>query len=229
MSTRSETLRRASRRTATSIFGMIAVAAIAWSQAASAAPKDKAGVVDAVSQEQVGAAFSMLGRTASGITTKVRTRVRPGRAHTLWYVIFNAPEHCSDAVCGQDDIFADPRNHAAGFNAAQIPATRASVVSGSAGAVSNGSGRLKLDGGLAVGEVPAGPKRVVIGRGADGALVPLGVVTGLEDAARAVIIVVLQDHGRAHRDPALLQQQLTSFEGACNPVCADAQFAVHAP
>lgn len=229
MMTRLDAMARARRRTATGAFGMIAVAAIVWSQAASAAPKDKAAVLDAATQEQVVSAFSMLDRTAAGIATKVRTRVGAGRAHTLWYVIFNAPEHCSDAVCGQDDIFVDPRDHAAGFNAAQIAATRASLVSGGTGAVSNRAGRLKLDGGLEVGEVPAGPKQVVIGRGEDGALVPLGVVTGLEDARRAVIIVVVQDHGPAHRDAGLLQEQLTSFEGACNPRCADVQFAVHAP
>lgn len=229
MRTRFEATTRARRRTATAVLGTIAVAAVAWSQAASAAPKDKAAVLDAVTQEQVPAAFSMLERRPAGIATKVRTRVRAGRAHTLWYVIFNAPEHCSDADCGQDDIFVDPRDHAAGFNVAQIAATRASLVTGDAGAVSNRAGRLKLDGGLRVGDVPAGPRRVVIGRGEDGALVPLGVVTGLEDARRAVIIAVLQDHGPAHRDAGLLQEQLTAFEGACNPQCADAQFAVHAP
>jgi hypothetical protein len=80
-----------------------------------------------------------------------------------------------------------------------------------------------------VGEVPDGQGQVAIGRGEDGALVPLGVVTGLEDSHRAVIVVVLQDHGTAHDDPELLNRQLTSFEGACNPTCEDVQFAVHVP
>ncbi len=34
------------------------------------------------------------------------------------------------AACGDDDIFIDPSNHSAGFNAPQIAATRASVVRG---------------------------------------------------------------------------------------------------
>jgi hypothetical protein len=161
--------------------------------------------------------------------TKVRTRARPGHAHTLWYVIFNAPENCSDGACGDDDIFIDPSDHSAGFNAAQIAATHASVVWGNAGAVANPAGRLKLDGALGTGEVPDGPKQVVIGRGADGALVPLGVITGLEDPDRAAIIVVLQDHGAAHDDPELLEAQLTAFQGACNPACEDTQLAVHVP
>ena len=69
----------------------------------------------------------------------------------------------------------------------------------------------------------------MIGRGEGGALVPLGVVTGLEDPQGAVIIAVLQDHGAAHDDPELLNRQLTSFQGACNPGCEDVQAARHVP
>jgi hypothetical protein len=63
----------------------------------------------------------------------------------------------------------------------------------------------------------------------DGALVPLGVVTRLEDPHGAVIIAVLQDHGAAHDEPELLERQLTSFQGACNPGCEDVQTARHLP
>jgi hypothetical protein len=150
-------------------------------------------------------------------------------AHTLWYVIFNSPENCSDAACDDDDIIIDPSDHSAGFNAPQIAATRASVARGSAGAVTNPAGRLKLDGALGAGELPHAPRQVVIGRGEDGALVPLGVVTGLEDPHGAVIIAVLQDHGAAHDEPELLERQLTSFQGACNPGCEDVQTARELP
>jgi hypothetical protein len=225
--------RRVTRTRAGSI-GLVAVALIASSQAASAAPKDKVDVLDGATldgatPEPITGAFSMLDRADQGITSKVRTRARPGHAHTLWYVIFNAPENCSDGVCGDDDVFIDPNDHSAGFNAAQIAMTRASVLWGSAGAVANRAGRLKLDGSLGTGEAPDGPNQVVIGRGEDGALVPLGVVTGLEDPHHAVIIAVLQDHGAAHEDPELRERQLTSFQGACNPECEDAQVAVHVP
>jgi hypothetical protein len=47
--------------------------------------------------------------------------------------------------------------------------------------VTNPAGRLKLDGALGAGEPPHGPRQVVIGRAEAGALVPLGVVTVLED------------------------------------------------
>ena len=65
-----------------------------------------------------------------------------------------------------------------------------------AGAVANPAGRLKLDGFLGRGEVPDGPGQVVIGRGEDGALVPLGVVTGLEDLHGAVIIAMCRTTAR---------------------------------
>ena len=70
-------------------------------------------------------------------------------------------------------MFIDASDHTAGFNAAQIAATRVSVVWAGAGAVANPAGRLKLDGALGTGEVPPGPGEVAIGRDEDGALVPL--------------------------------------------------------
>ena len=114
-------------------------------------------------------------------------------------MIFISPENCSDAACGDDDIFIDPSDHSARFNA--IAGTRASVARGSAGAVTHPAGRLKLDGALGAGELPHGPRQVVIGRAEVGTLVPLGVVTVLEDLHGAVIIAVLPDHGAAHDCP----------------------------
>jgi hypothetical protein len=127
-------------RTRAGLVGLAALALVAFSHVASAAPRDKVEVLAAATfddparqPEPVAGAFSMLERADRGIATKVRTRARAGNAHTLWYVIFNAPENCSGGACGDDDIFIDPSDHSAGFNAAQIAATRASVVWGSAG------------------------------------------------------------------------------------------------
>lgn len=226
--------RRRLTRARAGLVALVAMTAIGGSQAASAGPKDKvdmlnAATLEGATPEPITGAFSVLDRGDEGIATKVRTRARPGHAHTLWYAVFNAPENCSDGACGDDDVFADPSDHSAGFNAAQIATTRVSVVWAGAGAVANPAGRLKLDGALGTGEVPAGQGQVAIGRGEDGALVPLGVVTGLEDPHGAVIIAIVQDHGAAHADPELLERQLTTFQGACNPECEDVQIAVHVP
>ena len=33
------------------------------------------------------------------------TGLQPDDAVTIWWVIFNTPENCSDGMCGEDDIF----------------------------------------------------------------------------------------------------------------------------
>jgi hypothetical protein len=76
------------------------------------------------------------------------------------------------------------------------------VVWGSAGATANPAGRLKLDGALGAGELPHGPRQVVIGRAEDGALVPLGVVTGLENPHGAVIIACCRSTVRLMTNPS---------------------------
>jgi hypothetical protein len=95
--------------------------------------------------------------------------------------------------------------------------------------VANPAGRLKQDGALGAGELPHNPRQVVIGRAEDGALVPLGAVTGLEEPRGAVIIAVLQDHGAAHDEPELLERQLTSLQGARHPGCGDVRTARQLP
>lgn len=227
MSTETRRMSRRRAGAAALVAAMTAGGMIAGTQAGGSGPPDPVPLLEEATGKPV--AFSRLHRSDGGITSEVRTRVRAGHAHTLWYAIFNAPQNCSDGACGPDDIFADPEDHDAGFNAEQIMATRASVVWGSAGAVSDAEGRLKLKGKLRVGQAPDGQNQVVIGRAEDGALVPLGAVTGLEDPHGAVILAVLQDHGLPHEDPELREAQLTSFEGACNPECEDVQFAVHTP
>ena len=50
-----------------------------------------------------------------GATLQVNTSDLPaGHAVTVWWVIFNYPENCSDGVCGLDDAFPPPGNTAAG-------------------------------------------------------------------------------------------------------------------
>ncbi len=194
-------------------------------QASTAAPPDKQPLHDFATLQPITGAFSMLDRSDDAITSKMRTAATAGHAVTIWYVIFNVPENCNTAACGEDDIFVDG-DPESGFNLTQINSARVSVVYGGDGDVVNRGGRVALDGGLAEGEVPIGSVPVVIGDPEDGALVP-GPVTGLEDAQTAEIHIVLQDHGPAHHDFELLEQQLTGFQTACNPECVDVQFAVH--
>jgi hypothetical protein len=135
------------------LSAFLEVARVASSQVASTPPMDKAEVLDGAALDDpsrepkpVPGAFSMLDRSERGIATKLPTRARSGHVDTLWYVSFNSPENRSDAAGGDDDIFIDPSDHSAGSNAPQIAAIPASVARGSAGAVTNPAGRLKLDG-----------------------------------------------------------------------------------
>jgi hypothetical protein len=224
------TARTSARSHAGRVLGVVAGASLAaslTSPAALAAPVDKQPLHEFATGEPVVGAFSMLDRGDDAVTSRIRTAATPGHALTIWYVVFNLPGSCSDGVCGEDDIFVggDP---AQGFDLDRIQAARVSVVYGGDGAVANPAGRVALDGGLAEGEVPTGDAQIVIGHPDDGAMVP-GPVTGLEDAQAAEVHVVLQDHGPAHEDPTLLTSQLSGFQTACNPVCADVQFAVHQP
>jgi hypothetical protein len=70
--------------------------------------------------EPVPGAFSMLDCIDQGIATKVRTRARAGHAYALWYVIVNAPESCSDGLCGTTMSSPTRADHSAGPNAPQI-------------------------------------------------------------------------------------------------------------
>jgi len=87
------------------------VALVASSQVATAAPKDKIEVLDGARPDDAVEPRAEAGPIEG--STKLRTRARPGHAHTLWYVIFNSPENCSDAACGDDDILIDPSDHSA--------------------------------------------------------------------------------------------------------------------
>jgi hypothetical protein len=136
------------------------VALVASSQVTSAAPQDKVEVLDGATLDDP-SPRARAGPRGVLDARSLRARDRdqaahprsPGHAHTLWYVIFNSPENCSDAA-GGDDIFIDPSDHSTGFNAPQIAATRAPVARGSAGAVANPAGRLTLDEALGAGELP---------------------------------------------------------------------------
>jgi hypothetical protein len=137
MVTQAGQAKRALSRTRAGLVGLPRGGARRLIQVASAAPKDKVEVLDGAAlddpsrePEPVPGVFWMLDRSDRGIATKLPTRARSGHAHTLWYVIFNSPENCSDAACGDDDIFIDPSDHSAGVNAPQIAATRASVAPG---------------------------------------------------------------------------------------------------
>ena len=140
--------------------------------------------------------FGTLERNADSVELGVHLRdLTPGNAVTVWAVIFNTPEGCTDP-CNGDDVGS--------------AAAGSAVIWAGVGGVVNGGGN--LNGHATIGETAAGaPGQILFG--------------DLVDAEGAEIHFVVQDHGEASDDPATLLAQTTTSLGGCPPnACADIQF-----
>ena len=144
------------------------------------------------------------------------TGLEPGHAYTVWWVIFNNPDACSDE-CGPDDF-------PAGVPAAKTgpeppdPAVEASVLWATGLLVpSDGTAnfRARLEVGNPPGEVDFGP--------------------GLVDPMNAEIHLPVRSHGRAIL--GRVAEQLSSIDGLCEVTkpdpgsgkCLNVQIAAHLP
>ena len=140
--------------------------------------------------------FGTLKRNADSVEIDVHLRdLTAGNAVTVWAVIFNTPEGCSDPCDGND--------------VGEAAAGSAVIWSGIGGVV-NGGGN--FNGFSTIGETPDGaPGQILFGY--------------LADAEGAEIHFVVQDHGEASDDAATLLAQTTTFMGGCPPnTCVDIQF-----
>jgi hypothetical protein len=158
----------------------------------------------------VGGAFSQLVRGHDSIRMHVSTAdLDAGAAYTVWWVIFNNPEHCLDG-CGLDDIMNPDRRAAT-----QV------AVGFAAGHVVSQKGTGNFSARLAVGDLSG------FGDGLD-VTPPPPFGPGLLDPMGAEVHLVIRTHGR--QIPTLVDDQISSFEGGCgiNP-CVDKQFSVHLP
>ena len=150
--------------------------------------------------------------------------LEPGHTLTMWWVVFNEPDDCSDGVCGEDDIFVIEDGAIVGLNWDGIAAADI-VVGYAAGTVVDATGRATMAAQLKEG----GAVREVL----------FGTLPVLKDAARSEVHLVGRSHGPAV--PGSVDDQIGSFAGGCvdffdPPVipaavgeCADVQFAVHLP
>ncbi len=171
---------------------------------------------------EVEGGWSTLTRYESGVLMTLHTSgLNPGHVVTAWWVIFNEPSMCSDAACGENDLFIPDEagevivgENGPELNMDQIAATQSSVL-GATGNLIPDSGEGHFAAWLGAGEVPIalwGP--------------------GLIDPMVAEIHVVLQDHGEMIPDQ--FDTQISTFHGGCaaefpNEPCEDVQFAVHQP
>ena len=145
--------------------------------------------------------ISKLVRTDSGLSASFHTNeLTPGNAVTLWFVVFNYPQLCSDGRCGPDDMGLDK------------PAQGDFLFGG--GHVA-GSSAGNFGGHLKVGDTSrSGLAERLVQRGVcqDIEACP---TPGLTDPEGALVILALHDHGPALTGPAL-KEQISTFLGDCH-------------
>jgi hypothetical protein len=149
----------------------------------------------------VAGGWTALVRNDNGVASTVHgTELVPGTVVTLWWVVFNDPAQCKygsspfppgaegKARCALGDVL---------FN----PAAQASVQY-AGGHVIGGSGDADYGAYLAEGDT-------------SGCASPSLPCAGLIDSRAADVHLVLRTHGPAV--PGLVDEQLSSFNGGCNP------------
>lgn len=171
----------------------------------------------------VDGAKAKLTRMENGVFMEVDTvGLNPGEAVTMWWVIFNAPEMCTDGECGEDDVMmmdadgniADSPDGSVPINPEMWEKAKISVLRAD-GLIIPDDGTGKFRGHLPIGdttEAMGGP--------------------GLLDPMKAEVHSVIRTHGKV---PAEVQNEaVNSFAGGCdeawpNAPCEDLQFTVFKP
>lgn len=206
-----------------SLFRSLAIIALlltsfAFGSSAQAAEQHSTTKVSMLSDgSAVQGAWSKLQRNDSSVSTTLHTSKLPsGHAVTMWWLVFNHPEHCTNgsgtARCGDDDLLMR-----GGDQKVEGTVLRA------AGHVIGGSGVGNYGAKLSVGDT-------------SGVLMSAG--PGLTNPQGAEIHLVVRTHGPAI--PKLIDEQLSTFGGGCNNVppgtgtpgpntCKNLQIAVHKP
>lgn len=168
---------------------------------------------------EVDDAWSTLTRFESGVKMTFHTADLPANdVVTAWWVVFNAPENCTDNACGEDDIFVYEDGelfigeNGPELNLDQIEAAEIALL-GATGNVVNENGEGHFSAWLTLGESPS----IVFG-------------PGLTKPMSAEIHIVLRTHGQM--DEELLDEQIIDFNGGCaaefpNAPCQDLQFSMH--
>jgi hypothetical protein len=139
-------------------------------------------------------------RSRQGVDMRIATSgLVMNSSYTVWWVVFNNPAGCVGG-CGLDDL-ANPN-------------ARASVLY-AAGFVTGLGDTGNVTAHLEAGAVP------------DGVDVELG--SGLEpgNGFAAEIHLVLRTHGTTN--PGVVDKQIGSFNGGCNPTCSNKQAAMFPP
>ena len=147
---------------------------------------------------------TILVRTKEGVFASIHAAgLAEGTAVTGWFGIFQNAEHCATDPCTAADL--------------TNPAVEGSVLN-IGGRVVGADGAVDIGAFRAVGDTTAsgGP--------------PGTPNVGILRPFKAQIHLVIRTHGPASTDPAVLLQQLRTFNGGCPPnTCANLMASVHEP
>ena len=200
------------------ILCCIGVLTLALAGTVSSQSNDSGNVKTTISQVHsissstvVSAAGASLSRNNDGVFATISSSgLTPGHVVTFWWAIYNNPEFCANTACAPPDL--------------NNPAVNGTLQYGG-GTIADPGGRVNFSGYLAVGDNtgfylnPAFPNMP-------------NPSPGIVSAKKAQIHLALRSHGLPNADPAILQQQLTSFPGGCSvavPACATVQFSPFFP
>lgn len=179
-------------------FVLTAAAAALFAGALSAETATSGAVRRFADGSTVEGASSTLVRSNDSVTGTVLTTLSPDETATIWWVVFNKPENCSDDVCDDNDVLPPPGNVDAGVSV--IYAT---------GRAADMYGKAEYGAKLMVGDM----SKVLFG-------------PGLQDIKNAEIHMVVRSHGP--RDLKKEYEQISTFNEGCPASgCVDIQFAIH--
>lgn len=150
-------------------------------------------------QSIIPAGGTMLIRKDDGVfMTMYTANLVPGTVATAWIAVFNTPEACATRPCAASDL-SNPGVHGAIIYAGgKIIGTEGTADFGGFRGITDTSG--------------------VFGGTVNRVILPL----------TAEIHLVVRTHGAASTDPAVLSQQLTTFNGGCPPnTCVNIQSSIH--
>jgi hypothetical protein len=166
-----------------------------------AAPAERSvsPVVLFMTTTEVPGASSALVRTDSGVAATMRTSGLAPNSAATLWWVFFNNPAACVDECDLPDLF--------------VPAVQASVQFAS-GHVIGGDG-------------VAGYGAYITEGDTSGCAAPALPCNGLLDSRAALVHLVVRTHGQA--DPGLIDEQINSFNGGCNPTCANVQASVHQP
>ncbi len=164
-----------------------------------------------------------LTRMDNGVSVKVDTvDLTAGDAVTMWWVVFNEPQNCSDGECGENDVFNLDDKEDFILNDDGSPPFNMAIHEAAKISINYMDGHVIDEGGTATfnGQLPVGDtSRANIG-------------PGLLDPMKAEIHLVVRSHQQAI--PGQVDAMTYTINGGCaaefpNPPCDDLQFAVFLP